>query len=488
MRRVDPERAGWRVLPLLLLLLAWFAVTAGLRPLAAPDEGRYAGVALQMIGSGDWLVPRLDGLPFFHKPPLFYWIGAAAMSVFGPVEWAARLPSIVGATLAGFSLWLFLRRHASAIAARKAATVLATMPFFYVGAQFANLDMLVAGCISATILCTAHAALLMEEGSSAGKAVLGAFALAGLGLLAKGLIGLVLPAAVVLIWALACRRPRRALVLLRPSGWLVLALIGLPWMAAMQWRFPAFFDYFIVTQHFRRFAQTGFNNAHPFWFYLPVVLCLTLPWSARWLVGLRNLRARVGPWTEIDTLMLTWLAVVLVFFSLPQSKLVGYVLPALPPMAWFAAPFVRRWLVILAAVVCVVAVVLAGRFAVPPATRLALPPGFAPGDRVVMVDDFFYELPFYWQLRQPVFIASDWSPEVAASRDNWRKEVFDAATFATPDQRRVLIAPGDIAALSDKPGTTWLVGQTENSTVVALSHGAPPVERSGPIGVWRFTR
>ena len=81
-------------------LFAWLAAMAWFRPLAAPDEGRYAGVAWEMLRSGDWLVPRLNGLPFFHKPPLFYWISAAAMSVFGVSEWPARLPSLIGATFA----------------------------------------------------------------------------------------------------------------------------------------------------------------------------------------------------------------------------------------------------------------------------------------------------------------------------------------------------------------------------------------------------
>lgn len=81
-------------------IFAWLAAMAWFRPLAAPDEGRYAGVAWEMLRSGDWLVPRLNGLPFFHKPPLFYWISAAAMSVFGVSEWPARLPSLIGATFA----------------------------------------------------------------------------------------------------------------------------------------------------------------------------------------------------------------------------------------------------------------------------------------------------------------------------------------------------------------------------------------------------
>ena len=105
--------AASRAVPSWLLvagIFAWLALTAWWRPLMSPDEERYAGVAWEMLHSGDWLVPRLDGLPFFHKPPLFYWITAAAMKLLGVGEWPARLPSLLGGTLAASALLLYLRR------------------------------------------------------------------------------------------------------------------------------------------------------------------------------------------------------------------------------------------------------------------------------------------------------------------------------------------------------------------------------------------
>ena len=93
-------RAGWRRdAALAALLLCALAALAGLRPLMLPDEGRYAGVAWEMLRSGDWLTPRLDGLPYFHKPPLFYWIDAAAMAMVGANPWAARAAPLLGANL-----------------------------------------------------------------------------------------------------------------------------------------------------------------------------------------------------------------------------------------------------------------------------------------------------------------------------------------------------------------------------------------------------
>ena len=82
------------------LFVAWWLFSLGLRPLSLPDEGRYAGIARDMLVHGDWLVPRLDGLPFFHKPPLFYWLDALAMRLFGVGPATARGASVLGALLA----------------------------------------------------------------------------------------------------------------------------------------------------------------------------------------------------------------------------------------------------------------------------------------------------------------------------------------------------------------------------------------------------
>src|SRR5205085_3830850 len=173
---------------LLLAAFAWLAATAWMRPLALPDEGRYIGVAWEMLQSGDWLVPTLDGLPYFHKPPLFYWLTAAALSLWdSPV--AARLAPWLGACIGAASLFLFARRWAGRDVALASLFALVTAPIFFFGAQYANLDMLVAGCITATILAFAHAALVGRAAPGWKTTVLAAYAFCALGVLAKGLIG-----------------------------------------------------------------------------------------------------------------------------------------------------------------------------------------------------------------------------------------------------------------------------------------------------------
>ncbi|QNK65272.1 ArnT family glycosyltransferase [Variovorax sp. PAMC26660] len=485
---------------LIAAIFAWLLVTAWARPLMAPDEGRYASVALSMLHSGDWLVPRLDGLPFFHKPPLFYWIGAAAMAVTGPVEWAARLPSILGAGVAASALFLFLRRWSTVRQALLSTVVLVTTPFFFLGAQFANLDMLVAGCISATVLLAAAAALARERAEPWRALLAGAYLFAAAGLLAKGLIGVVLPVGVLLIWCLVTRRAAVLRLSVWLPGWALLLLVAGPWFVAMQMKYPEFFDYFVITQHFRRFASSGFNNQHGFWFYLPVLAGFTLPWFAWVLVPRRkdgDARPRLS---DIDWLMWIWLAVIVVFFSLPRSKLVGYVLPALPPLAYLIAQRVLagrsmeallprlRATTLASAAVCVACVAAITIYEAPPATRLRLPAGqaVAADDQVLMLDSYFYEIPFYWNLRKPVLVLDDWKAAATDTRDNWRKEIVDAGRFEPARAASTLVDRTQLAATLCVPHTTWLVGPSNSQLTNPWLTHAQLVAAHQSVAAWRF--
>jgi 4-amino-4-deoxy-L-arabinose transferase-like glycosyltransferase len=127
----------------MLATAVWLAATAGIRPLMLPDEGRYAGVAWEILTTGDWLVPRLDGMPFFHKPPLFYWLTTLSLRLFGAHELPVRAASLVAGLCAAVGLYRFVRRYRDSQVATLSIVILVTQPIFYAGSQFANLDMLV---------------------------------------------------------------------------------------------------------------------------------------------------------------------------------------------------------------------------------------------------------------------------------------------------------------------------------------------------------
>lgn len=502
-------RAGWRRdAALAALLLCALAALAGLRPLMLPDEGRYAGVAWEMLRSGDWLTPRLDGLPYFHKPPLFYWIDAAAMAMVGANPWAARAAPLLGATVAVLALHAFARRWWGERTARLALTALLAQPLFYVAAQFANLDMLVAGCITLTIVLLAHAALCVERGQRCRGTLLAAWAAAALGVLAKGLIGLVIPALVIGGWVIARWRWRTLAALLWPPGALLFALLALPWFLLMQQRYAGFFDYFFVEQHFRRFAAAGFNNALPFWFYFVLLLLASLPWLP-WL-RMQLQRGRLGGERgELRLLMLIWLAAVVLFFSVPRSKLVGYILPALPPLALLIADGYESWRearlakapsswglrrgwqlaagcgVAISLAVIAVAALRPTRSTEEIAQLLRAQR--APGEPVYMVGDYYFDVPLLAGLMTPVAIVLDWNDPDIARRDTWRKELTDAALFATPARRSVLMQPDMLQPVLCAGSVAWLVGASSGPREAPWLAAVPPMASVRGVGLWRFS-
>ena len=491
---VDGTRGDDRAALKLAALALWILATAGLRPLLVPDEGRYAGVAREML-RGDALVPTLDGLPYFHKPPLFYWLDMAAMHVVGVNELAARFGSLVGAWLLGAALYFGLRRSHGAATAGRALLVLATCPFYFLAAQYANHDMLVAGLITVAVLLFVRAA----EAAPAERLrwCVAAWAACGLALLAKGLIGIVLPALVVGPWLLARGRWRTVLALLHPLGLAACALVALPWMLAMQARYPGFLDYFIVEQHFRRYAQSNFNNARPFWFLVAALPLLTLPWSAWLAIGARRLVATPPP---LAGLLAWWVVAIVGFFSIPTSKLVGYALPALAPWCALVAfaiearparPALRHALAAVAALLCA-GFALAVAWKPPTGHRdagLALRDRLAPGDRVAMIDEPFLDIPFYARLAEPVAIVGDWSDPEIPRRDNWRKELHDAARFDPAAAARVLWPAARGAELAcGTAGHVWFVASAGAARRVPRVEGLEPVWSDARVELWRAPR
>jgi 4-amino-4-deoxy-L-arabinose transferase-like glycosyltransferase len=479
--------AGSAVLALFMLGL-WLTATLGLRPLLLPDEGRYASVAFEML-QGNSMVPTLNGLPFLHKPPLFYWVDMAAMHVFGVVPFAARAGSLVGAWLMGAALYLGLRRWHGQRVAVIALGVMATSPFFFVGAQYANHDMLVAGLITVAILAMARA-VEQPPKVNLGWLMLGAVACA-LATLAKGLIGFVLPALVIGPWLLMRGHWRQVVGLLHPVAWIAFLVVAAPWFVVMQLRFPGFFDYFFVEQHFRRFLQSSFNNLQPPWFFALVLPALMLPWSAWIPQALR--RAWAGRDAQVG-LYAWWVLSIIGFFSFPSSKLVGYALPAVAPLcALLALSLVKspprqfRNLLAASAVACL-AIVVAIAWQSPKSNlgaARALAAHVAPGDKVVMVDEFLYDVPFYAQLRSPVVFASDWRDPEVALQDNWRNELLDAAAFAPGLGQQVLQPLASVDALACGTATLWIPVTVNRARRVAQLTGATRVFGDRNSELWR---
>jgi len=493
-------RSAWLVAAITFL---WVSSTTWTRPLMLPDEGRYVGVAWNMLKSGNVWVPRLDGLPFFHKPPLFYWVTALSLHLFGVNEWAARLCSTLAATLMVTLLFWYLKTFVNRRIAALAAIILTTMPFFVGGGQYANLDMTVAAAITATVVLGAAATFKIERGEPYRFLLTLAYAAAGFGFLAKGLIGIVLPGGIVVFWLAGRKRFDLMRRLFIWPGFVALGVVALPWMAYMEWHFPGFFHYYVVYQQVDRFLEASFNNRQPFWFYIPVLLAMTLPWSTQvWRLA-KAAYWRCPEFGAMRGLMVSWFLVVLIFFSIPSSKLIGYVLPLLPPFAFFLAElFAARltgdtergallslsWHWVLAAALCLVAAMVLVVAPRPSTKGLAeqLRTRLGPADQVAMLDYYYYDLGFYLHTAKPALVVTDWNSPKIALHDNWRKELYDAGKFAPAKAAKLLVTPGMFhkQLCRRRPENLWLVGDKDSFYTLRFLKTRPPTLKSGATLAW----
>ncbi len=313
---------GLLIVPLYLFGISGF-------PLAEPDEGRYAEIPREMLVTGDWITPRLNYVKYFEKPPLVYWATAISLEVCGMTEGAARLPSLVGAlgTVAVTGL-LALRVYGPATAVLSAA-VLATSPFFAFMGIILTLDMSLTFFLS---LSYAAAWFAFDRRDRRFYVLL--WVSAALAVLTKGPVSLVLVLGGIipfLAWHGGLAEIRRALSL---RGISIAVAIILPWYVVVSWRNPEFLRFFVVDQHIARYLWTR-EHRQPFWFFLPLLPAMMLPWSLAPLSAWRLWSARLkeGESLPATCFLLTWAVVVVGFFSLSTSKLATYVLPAFPPLA-----------------------------------------------------------------------------------------------------------------------------------------------------------
>ena len=477
-----------------------FACTAWIRPLLLPDEARYVGVASNMLILHNWLTPTLNGVPFFHKPPLFYWFSALGLSIFGQVEWAARLPSFTFATAATVTCYWFVRRWVSERVARITVIALVIQPLFFLAAQFANMDMCVAACITITIVLAAHAALSNLETKQSQRILIAAYGFAALGILSKGLIGAVLPGGVIVAWLLFNGRFTFVFKMLSLPGILLFLLISGPWFLIMQSQYPGFNDYFFVEQHFRRFASQGFNNEQPTWFYVAVLggaFAPCLGWIAR----------RCDPNTNpaVYSLLWIWVLVITLFFSIPHSKLLGYIIPVIPALAMlFAAGIAQtvNWRlatrIYIAAITIFYCAISAAIIAVTTTDQKrnetgignALRAVYSPGQPVLVIGKFPYSLGFYAQLKNPVSIVEDWTNPKLLTFDGWEKELADGIAFDSKVKDSKLINASQMQTTICDNLVSWIIGKPEDlaryplvTPIVKLQY-----QHSNQQTIWKIDR
>jgi len=435
------------LLYLIVLVGCFYSIGLGSFPLFTPDEGRYSEVAREMVALQDYVTPRLNGIAFLDKPILYYWLQTISIRLFGVSEWALRFFPMLSGLLLIASTYCFARYIFDRKTALLSAGVLATSPLIFGTAHYANLDLEVALFIT-TSLYLGVIALLKTSFSR--LALYGAIIAAGLAVLTKGLIGLFFPIVILGVMLIYCKA--WSLLSLR-TLFISIALftsIVLPWFIAVQIQNPQFFHYFFVTQHITRFlSQAEFNNQTPFWFYLPVVFLGFFPWSVFLYHAIKGaIQSAIHDLTKrtFAIFLLLFASVVLVFFSIPHSKMVGYILPVFPPLSilvgWYlsthwTALINRRYRLyaFLSVLVSTMVLLLSLPFIAPVVNTQSTkafahtikPLLTAANSEVITYFDYFYDLPLY--LGKTVKVVADWQDPALRQRDNWRRELALGAPF-----------------------------------------------------------
>jgi 4-amino-4-deoxy-L-arabinose transferase-like glycosyltransferase len=334
------SQTQWRIVGAIgvcLVACLWF-LTLDARHLLPADEGRYAEIAREMLASGDWVTIRYDGLKYFEKPPFQLWITALAFGVFGVGEWQARLWVACSGAAALLMTALATRRWFGRRVALYSALVLLAAPGWNLASHFNSLDMGVSAALTfvlAGVLIGQHPSTTASERRLWMWASWTAMAVA---VLTKGLIGIVLPGMVLVVYSLLSRDFAIWRRIHLVSGALLMLALAAPWFVLVSLRNPEFAKFFFIHEHFQRYLSTVHHRDAAWWFFIPQLVAGFLPWlglSRRMAIAVRD--EPRGQGFRPALLVATWAVTIFVFFSVSSSKLPGYILPVYPALAILAA-------------------------------------------------------------------------------------------------------------------------------------------------------
>ena len=342
----EPRSWSRDILLITLLAAILFGVMLGTRALGAPDEARYSEIPREMVATGHYISPRLDGVLYFEKPPLFYWLQTFSIRLFGLGQWSLRFWTAFFSVLGCVAVYVVGRSVYSRRTGFLSALVLGTSFLYFGMGHVITLDMAVSVLASLSLF-----AFLLANRQPMGRGrrlgMWAAFIFAALATLTKGLIGIVFPMMAIGLWIIVLWDWSLLKRMYLPTSFALFFLVAAPWHVLVQLKHPTFLHYYFIRQHFERYLTHVAHRYQPFWYFLPILLLGILPWSAFVAQALRfNLRFR---WREraqhADTLLLmVWVASIFVFFSVSDSKLVPYILPVFPALAILIARYLDdRW-------------------------------------------------------------------------------------------------------------------------------------------------
>lgn len=317
---------------LFLIPLLLYVVTLPFAPLMEPDEGRYSAIPSAMNATCDYVTPRLKKAVYFEKPPLAYWATAITFRIFGENEFSSRLFAALcawGCIILTYRMGMFFHDTRTGL---YAGAVLTTFLYHAAIGRINILDMPLAFFVCMAIW-SGFRYLASTERRKIRLYLLYTFS--ALAFLTKGLIGIVFPFGVVVVWLIVSHRWRETFTLFSPLGILLFAAIAMPWLILVQKANPDFVRFFFIQEHLLRYATRMHNRYQPFYFYLPIIMVGTLPWCAFLPEVLRGIRRNAGIiFSNVEKrFLLVWICLILTFFSISSSKLIPYIAPIFLPIS-----------------------------------------------------------------------------------------------------------------------------------------------------------
>lgn len=321
-----------------LITLVWFS-NLEYRKLVRPDEGRYAEIPREMVATGDWVTPRLNGIKYFEKPALQYWMTAIAYEAFGQHEWTARLWSGLTGYLGILLVFFTGKRLFGLEAGFYAALALSSSLLYAVIGHINTLDMGVTFFMSLSL-----SGFLLAQSSTSERQrriwMYVAWAAMGFSILSKGLIGIVLPGAVLVIYTLMQRDWAIWKRIHLFSGILIMLAVSSPWFILVCRANPEFFHFFFIHEHFERFLTKDHGRYHHWGYFIPILLLGLLPWTSAFFAAFFRSWKESPERFQPNRFLLVWIVFIYFFFSFSDSKLPSYILPIFPA----AALLIGQWL------------------------------------------------------------------------------------------------------------------------------------------------
>lgn len=338
---MPPRRASLDLAVIIAFCAFLFYFGLGAFGLTGADEPRYAQIAREMLARHDWVTPILNGQPWLEKPILFYWQAMISYSVFGVHDWAARVPPAFDATVLVLAIYGMLRRIRPGMAL-DAALLTASTAFIFGFARGASTDMPLSASFGVAMLGWLAWFVTRER-----RYLAVFYVFLGLATLAKGPVAVGLAGLVLLVFILVRREGSLIWKSLWLPGMALWAAVTLPWYALVQLRTPQFFHVFFIEHNLDRYATNMFHHRQPFWYFAVVLLVGLLPWTAFAIAGFagacRRWREARGsePAAAVPLFLAIWAAAPVLFFSTSQSKLPGYILPAIAAWTMLAAEYLH---------------------------------------------------------------------------------------------------------------------------------------------------